>query len=117
MYLITDEKIQERVSTCIPDVFSWVYLGGILLILDALSLIFKKTIQFTGLMWDGLMLIFVLIIHIPLVLAGNKNRIELILKVLPHWQLYLISKTFTQYHQENLFLIMDYQTQLSNDAN
>lgn len=85
MYLISDAKIQGRVSTCVPDVFSWVYLSGTLFILDALSFIIKKSIQFAGLVWSSLMLIFVLIIHLPLILARNKNRIELILKVLPYW--------------------------------
>jgi len=80
MHLMAADKMQGMVPSYIPGGVIWVYITGVLLILGAASFILSKSAQLGGYILGGLMLIFVLTIHLPAVLGGDQTAMGGLLK-------------------------------------
>jgi uncharacterized membrane protein len=80
MHLMSAANMQGMVPSYIPGGIIWVYIIGVLLILGAVSFILNKSAQLGGYVLGGLMLIFVLTIHLPAVLGGDQNAMGGLLK-------------------------------------
>ncbi len=62
------------VPSFIPGGVFWVYLTGAALLAASVSLIIRKKDKLAGLLLGGLLLIFVLTIHLPDVIAGDMEK-------------------------------------------
>ena len=80
MHLMKADQMQGMVPSYVPGGVIWVYVIGILLIVGAAGLILNKSAQYAGYLLGGLLLIFILTIHLPSVLGGNQNSMGSLLK-------------------------------------
>lgn len=80
MHLMAADKMQGMVPSYVPGGIIWVYITGALLILGAVGLILNKSAQVSGYILGGLMLIFVLTIHLPKLLGGDQSAMGSLLK-------------------------------------
>ena len=80
MHLMAAEKMQGMVPTYVPGGVIWVYITGVLLILGAAGFIINKSVKLAAYLLGGLMLIFILTIHLPVVLGGDQNGMGSLLK-------------------------------------
>jgi len=68
------------VPSYIPGGVFWVYLTGLALILAGVSIIIQKYTYLASLLLAALLLIFVLTIHLPAVIGGDRMAISGLLK-------------------------------------
>jgi len=68
------------VPSYIPGGVFWVYLTGLALILAGVSIIIQKYAYSASLLLAALLLIFVLTIHLPAVIGGDRMAISGLLK-------------------------------------
>ncbi len=80
MHLMSADKMQGMVPAYVPGGVIWVYITGVLLILGAAGFIINKSVQLAGYLLGGLMLIFILTIHLPVVVGGDQNGMGNLLK-------------------------------------
>ena len=80
MHLMAADKMQGMVPSFIPGGVIWVYITGVLLILGASGFAINKSVQLAGYLLGGLMLIFILTIHLPVVIGGDQNGMGSLLK-------------------------------------
>ena len=80
MHLMAADKMQGMVPSFIPGGVIWVYITGVLLILGASGFVINKSVQLAGYLLGGLMLIFILTIHLPVVIGGDQNGMGSLLK-------------------------------------
>lgn len=80
MHLMDAEKMQGMVPSYVPGGVIWVYITGVLLILGAAGFIINKSVQLAAYLLGGLMLIFILTIHLPVVMGGDQNGMGSLLK-------------------------------------
>jgi uncharacterized membrane protein len=80
MHLMAAEKMQGMVPTYVPGGVIWVYITGVLLILGAAGFIINKSVKLAAYLLGGLMLIFILTIHLPVVMGGDQNGMGSLLK-------------------------------------
>ena len=80
MHLMAADKMQVMVPSFIPGGVIWVYITGVLLILGAAGFVINKSVQLAGYLLGGLMLIFILTIHLPVVIGGDQNGMVSLLK-------------------------------------
>jgi uncharacterized membrane protein len=80
MHLISADKMQGMVPSYVPDGVIWIYSTGGLLILGAFGLKIKKSVQLAAYLLGGLMFIFILTIHLPMVIEGDQNNMGSLIK-------------------------------------
>lgn len=80
MHLMNAEQMIGIVPTYIPGPLFWVYFTGIALSLAGISILINRLVEWSGILLGVMLLIFVFIIHIPQVLAGNQMEMVTILK-------------------------------------
>jgi uncharacterized membrane protein len=80
MHLMAADKMQGMVPSYVPGGIIWVYIIGALLILGAAGFIINKSVQLAGYLLGGLMLLFILTIHLPVVMGGDQNGMGSLLK-------------------------------------
>jgi len=80
MHLMAADKMQGMVPSYVPGGIIWVYITGALLILGAAGFIINKSVQLAGYLLGGLMLLFILTIHLPVVMGGDQNGMGSLLK-------------------------------------
>lgn len=80
MHLMAADKMQGMVPSYVPGGVIWVYITGVLLILGAAGFIINKSVQLAAYLLGGLMLIFILTIHLPVVMGGDQNGMGSLLK-------------------------------------
>jgi uncharacterized membrane protein len=81
MHLMAANKMQGMVPSFISGGMNWVYITGVLLILGAAGFVINKSVQLAGyLLGGGLMLIFILTIHLTVVIGGDQNGMGSLLK-------------------------------------
>ncbi len=72
MHLMKANVMAGIVPSFVPGGVIWVYVTGLVLIGGTISIITQKQIYVAALVLAGLMLIFVLTIHLPGLLGGNQ---------------------------------------------
>ncbi len=77
---LSADKMQGMVPSYVPGGVIWVYIIGVLLILGAAGFIINKSVQLAGYLLGGLMLLFILTIHLPVVMGGDQNGMGSLLK-------------------------------------
>ena len=80
MHLMKADQMQGMVPSYVPGGVIWVYVIGVLLIVGATGLILNKSAQYAGYLLGGLLLIFILTIHLPNFLGGDQNSMGSLLK-------------------------------------
>ena len=80
MHLMKADMMQGMVPSYVPGGVIWVYITGALLIVGAAGLILNKSAQLAGLLLGGLMLVFILTIHLPHFLGGDQSAMGSLMK-------------------------------------
>jgi uncharacterized membrane protein len=80
MHLMAADKMQGMVPSYVPGGVIWVYITGVFLILGAAGFIINKSVKLASYLLGGLMLIFILTIHLPVVMGGDQNGMGSLLK-------------------------------------
>ncbi len=80
MHFMMASNMVGMVPSWVPGGIFWVYVTGIALIAATISIISKKQIYLASVLLAGLLLIFVLTIHIPGLMGGNQMAMSGLLK-------------------------------------
>jgi uncharacterized membrane protein YphA (DoxX/SURF4 family) len=72
MHFMMAGKMAGMVPSWVPGGVFWVYVIGLALIAATISLISKKQIYLASLLLAGLLIIFILTIHLPGIMGGDE---------------------------------------------
>jgi putative oxidoreductase len=86
MHLLYAKAMVAVVPAFIPGGILWVYLTGIVLVVTALSFITNIQIKIAGYCLAGMLLVFILTIHIPGIVSKNP--------VIVRWSMLALLKDF-----------------------
>ena len=70
-HFMNGSQMAEMVPSFIPGGIFWVYLTGLALVLAAVAIIIQKQARLACLLLAGMLILFVLTMHLPAVLGGD----------------------------------------------
>jgi putative oxidoreductase len=79
-HLLKPDEVVGAVPTWLPGGVIWVYLIALCLIAAAVSIIMKKKGRLAGTLLAILMLVFVLVVYLPKLMAGDQTSMTGLLK-------------------------------------
>lgn len=74
-HLVAAQFVMQVVPPWMPVRIFWVYFVGVALIAAALSIVLKERVRLTGTLLGAMFFLFVLMIHLPNVVANPKDKI------------------------------------------
>lgn len=80
MHILMANDMAGLVPSWLPGGVFWVYVTGLALIAAAVSFVTQKHTYLAGLLTAGLMLVFVLTLHLPGVIGGDMMAMSGLLK-------------------------------------
>ncbi len=80
MHFMKAGDMAGMVPAWVPGGVFWVYVIGLALLAAAISIVFEKQTYLASLLLAGLLLIFILTIHLPAIMGGNQMAMGSLLK-------------------------------------
>ena len=80
LHFMNASAMSDMVPSFVPGGVFWVYLTGLAMILAGASIIIQKYTHLASKLLAGLLLVFVLTIHLPNLIGGNMMAISGLLK-------------------------------------
>lgn len=77
MHLMKADAMAGMIPSFIPGGILWVYLTGLALIAAAVSIFIQKQIRLACLMLAGMLMVFILTLHIPGVMSGDQMMMQM----------------------------------------
>ncbi|MEO5643855.1 MAG: DoxX family protein [Bacteroidia bacterium] len=76
MHFMKATMMAGMIPTWLPGGVFWIYLTGIALVAFSMSILLKKMMKISGLMLAALLLMFIMLIHLPMILSGNEMAMQ-----------------------------------------
>lgn len=79
-HFMNAQMMAGMIPSYLPGGVIWVYLSGVCLVAAAVSILIGKKAKTASTLLAILLILFVLMIHLPSVMAGNQESVGMVLK-------------------------------------